>query len=190
MCWDIHGLLGYTLIVFNCLAYYVYVDIMFTCILLSETWLIIWKLIIMMRTVIWLTPNLENRQINIVILENFLNTIKKAGLKNFPIFTGKHLCWSLFVNKVVGLRLAALLKKRLRHSFFPLKFVIFLRTSFYRTPPVAASEGTRLAHHTKIIGLRPKVSLTFFLFVPNNTDILWLIFTVSPEPFRFATESS
>ena len=24
---------------------------------------------------------------------------KKAGLKNFPIFTEKHLCWSLFLIK-------------------------------------------------------------------------------------------
>ena len=27
---------------------------------------------------------------------------KKAVLKNFAIFTGKHLCWSLFFNKVAG----------------------------------------------------------------------------------------
>ena len=30
--------------------------------------------------------------------------IKKAFLKNFEILTGKHLCWSLFFNKVAGLR--------------------------------------------------------------------------------------
>ena len=29
---------------------------------------------------------------------------KKVVLKNFAIFTGKHLYWSLFVNKVCGLR--------------------------------------------------------------------------------------
>ena len=27
---------------------------------------------------------------------------KKAILKNFVIFTGKHLCWGLFFTKVVG----------------------------------------------------------------------------------------
>ena len=34
-------------------------------------------------------------------------------LRNFTKFTGKHLCQSLFFNKVAGLRNAALLKKRL-----------------------------------------------------------------------------
>ena len=28
-------------------------------------------------------------------------SIKKAGLKNFAIFTGKHLCWSLFLIKLL-----------------------------------------------------------------------------------------
>ena len=31
--------------------------------------------------------------------------MKKAVLKNFAKFTGKHLCRSLFFNKVAGLRL-------------------------------------------------------------------------------------
>ena len=31
-------------------------------------------------------------------------SIKKAVLKNFAIFTGKHLCQSLFFNKVAGLK--------------------------------------------------------------------------------------
>ena len=30
-------------------------------------------------------------------------SLKKAVLKNCAIFTGKHLCWSLFFNKVVGM---------------------------------------------------------------------------------------
>ena len=38
--------------------------------------------------------------------------MKKGVLKNFTKFTGKHLCQSLFFNKVAGLRPAALLKKR------------------------------------------------------------------------------
>ena len=29
---------------------------------------------------------------------------KEAVLKNFAIFTGKHLCWSLFLNKNAGLQ--------------------------------------------------------------------------------------
>ena len=45
---------------------------------------------------------------------------KKGFLRNFPKFTGKHLC----------LRLATFLKKRLWHRCFPVKFSKFLRTPF------------------------------------------------------------
>ena len=47
-------------------------------------------------------------------------------LKNFAKFTGKHLCQSLFFNKVTGLRPASLLKKRLWHGCFPVKFGKYL----------------------------------------------------------------
>ena len=36
---------------------------------------------------------------------------KKVVLKNFTNFTGKQLCWSVFFNKVAGLRPATLLKR-------------------------------------------------------------------------------
>ena len=55
---------------------------------------------------------------------------KKGVLRNFPKFTGKHLCQSLFFNKVAGLRPSTLLKKRLWHRCFPVNFVKFLRTPF------------------------------------------------------------
>ena len=54
----------------------------------------------------------------------------KVVLRNFTKFTGKHLCQSLFFNKVAGLRLATLLKERLWYSCFPVSFVKFLRTLF------------------------------------------------------------
>ena len=44
--------------------------------------------------------------------------IIKSILRNFPKFTGKQLCQSLFFNKVAGLRL------------FPVTFAKFLRTPF------------------------------------------------------------
>ena len=50
--------------------------------------------------------------------------MKKGALVNFTKFTGKH----LFFIKVAGLRAATLLKKKLRHRFFPVNFVKFLRT--------------------------------------------------------------
>ena len=46
-------------------------------------------------------------------------------------FTGKHLCQSLFFNKVVGVRSATLLKKRLWHKCFPVNFAKFLRAHFF-----------------------------------------------------------
>ena len=64
---------------------------------------------------------------------------KKDVLKNFAKFTGKHLCQSLFFNKSTGLRPETLLKMRLWHRCFLVNFAKFLRTTFYRTPLVAAS---------------------------------------------------
>ena len=43
----------------------------------------------------------------------------------------KHLCQSLFFNKVTGLRRGTLLKKRLWHRCFPVNFAKFVRTSFF-----------------------------------------------------------
>ena len=61
--------------------------------------------------------------------------LEKPALKSLTKFTGKHLCQSLFFDKVTGLRSAALFKKRPWHRFFPVNFAKFLRTPFlYRTP--------------------------------------------------------
>ena len=56
---------------------------------------------------------------------------KKSFLRNFTKFTGKHLCQSLFFNKVAGLRLANLLTKRAWYRCFAEDFAIFLRTTFF-----------------------------------------------------------
>ena len=56
--------------------------------------------------------------------------MKKGVLRNFTKFTGKHLCQSLFFNKVAGLRPTTLLKKRLCYRCFPVNFAKFLRTPF------------------------------------------------------------
>ena len=53
---------------------------------------------------------------------------KKGVLGNFTKFTGKHLCQSLSLNKVSGLRPETLLKKRLWHRCFPVNFEKLLRT--------------------------------------------------------------
>ena len=54
---------------------------------------------------------------------------KKGVLRNFTKFTGKHLCQSLFFNKVSDLRPATLLKS-FWYRCFPVNFAKFPRTSF------------------------------------------------------------
>ena len=50
---------------------------------------------------------------------------KRAVLKNLAIFTGKHLCWSLFLIKL-------LYQKRLQHRCLPVNIAKFLRTSILK----------------------------------------------------------
>ena len=52
-------------------------------------------------------------------------SVKKGALKNSTKFTGKHLCQTLFLNKVAGLIPAALWKKRLWHRCFPVNIKKF-----------------------------------------------------------------
>ena len=59
-------------------------------------------------------------------------SIKKGVPRDIAKFTGKHLCQSLFLNKVAVLRPATLLKKRHLHRCFPVNFAKFLRTTFCR----------------------------------------------------------
>ena len=54
--------------------------------------------------------------------------IEKADFKNFAIFTGKHLCWSLLLIDLWASRAATFLKKGLRHRCFPVNIAKFLRT--------------------------------------------------------------
>ena len=67
-------------------------------------------------------------------------SMQKGVLRNLTNFTGKHLWQSLFFNKAVDLRPATLLKKRLLVQVFSCEFCEISKNTFYRTPPVAASE--------------------------------------------------
>ena len=58
-------------------------------------------------------------------------SLGKGVLGNFAKFTGKHLCQSLFFNKVAGLRPKTLLKKGVWNRCFPMNFDKFLRTPFF-----------------------------------------------------------
>ena len=62
---------------------------------------------------------------------------KKGVLRNVTKFTGKHLCQSLFFNKVAGLRL----KKETLAQVFSSEFCDISKNTFlHRTPLVVASE--------------------------------------------------
>ena len=72
-------------------------------------------------------------------------TIKKYVLKNFAELTGKHLCQSLFFDKVsfyISVRVSFLIKlqaEALEHVLSRQFCEFFKNTSFYRAPPVTAS---------------------------------------------------
>ena len=71
-------------------------------------------------------------------------SVRKSVLRNFSKFTGKHLCQSLYFNKVAGLREsitsieiyclrpATLLKQRLWRRSFDVNFAKFLRILFFQ----------------------------------------------------------
>ena len=57
---------------------------------------------------------------------------KMGILKNLANFTGKHLCWSLFLIKLQAFQACNFIKKRLQHRCFPMKFAKFIRTPFLK----------------------------------------------------------
>ena len=57
---------------------------------------------------------------------------KTSVFKNFAIFAGKHLCWSLFLIKLQNWGLVFSLKNRLENSCFPTNIARFLKTAFLR----------------------------------------------------------
>ena len=77
-------------------------------------------------------PNLQNAQKQLP--EGGVQKSLKKSLEIFAKFTGKHLRWSLFFNKVAGLRPGTLFK-RLQQRVFLTNFV-----KLFRTPSVAPCE--------------------------------------------------
>ena len=104
---------------------------------------------------------------SVFILDSFENTssshcsfsIKKAILRNFGNFTGKHLYWSLFAIELQA--------KRLKHRCFPVEYSKFLKTEVYDwllLKPVL-SPGASLLNHT--CG-----SIWYLVFVSQFTVLL------------------
>ena len=61
-----------------------------------------------------------------------------GAFKNFTIFTGKRLCWSLFLIKIQASGLQ-FYQKKLQHRWFSVKFAKSWRASFLQNTCVAAS---------------------------------------------------
>ena len=66
--------------------------------------------------------------------------VKKGILKNFANFTGKHLCWSLYLIKL----------QAWGHRYYSVKFMKFLRNLFWRTSALLLSGLFFLAYKWKI----------------------------------------
>ena len=58
---------------------------------------------------------------------------KKGVFKNFAKFTGKQLCWSLFLKSWRSKACNFILKKRLHYRCFPVNFVKFLKRPILRS---------------------------------------------------------
>ena len=81
--------------------------------------------------------------------------LKIGAFKNFATFTGIHMCWSLFLHKVAGLRPETLLKKRLQHRCFPVKFGKFLTTAIFTDHlPWLLLQKERINQHGSVITVK------------------------------------
>ena len=61
--------------------------------------------------------------------DDYLEASTGGVLKKFVIYTGKHLCWSLFLTT---LQVCKFIEKKLQHWCFPLHVGKFLRTLFLK----------------------------------------------------------
>ena len=56
-------------------------------------------------------------------------TSLKGVPKTFATFTGRHLCWCLYLKKFVDQRTFNFIKKRFQHRCFPVNLAKFLKTT-------------------------------------------------------------
>ena len=97
---------------------------------------------------------------------DYLEAVTGGVLKNFVIFTGKHLCWSLFLIK---LQACKFIEKRLQHWCFPLHVKKFLRT------PILKNIRERL--------------LLIILLVLSNLFVFGCLFTMIKKNWSFGEEN-
>ena len=91
-------------------------------------------------------------------------SIKKAVLKNFAIFTGIHLCWSLFLIKLQAYRPAILLKTDSTKGFFCEYCEIFKNTLFEKHLQTTTSVNSRAVVFQESLALPKRNVLALGIF--------------------------
>ena len=114
----------------------------------------------------------------------FFFSIKISFLKTFAKFTGKHLYQSLFFNKVAPLRLVTLLKKRLWHRCFPVKFAKVLRT------PILKNICERLLLFIQILIENSIFAQCNILTVNSDSHVMKIFAKIKFSPALFEKISS
>ena len=103
---------------------------------------------------------------------------KKGVLRNFAKFTGKHLCQSLFLNKVAGLRLLPI--QGFTHTFS--SFSYFFSTSSKAILAVAVSSSLYIFK----VALSPsQKDIYIYIYLPH-----WKPFTNDEKGFLLHLKSS
>ena len=104
--------------------------------------------------------------------QTYGDVLQNRFFRNFPIFTGKHLCWSLFFNKVAGRKASLYLKETWTRVF-----LWILRNFLIVKPPVASVDLLFLI----------KSNVGWFLLQRVDLVIVRVIYTLLVEtiPTRF-----
>ena len=85
---------------------------------------------------------------------------KKGVLKIYVKFTGKHLCQSPFLTNLQA-SVCNFIKTEILTQVFSCEFYKILKSTFYRTPPVAASDVTKTLCYLLWYHLNPKITIWF-----------------------------
>ena len=101
---------------------------------------------------------------------------KTSVFKNSIIFTGKHLCWGLFLIK----KTCNLIKKRLQDRYFPVNIATYLRTAIL----LNTSCGCFSIFHTRILSW----TLIRFFVIQNQPSMGVLIKRSSKTWSKFTGE--
>ena len=98
---------------------------------------------------------------------------KIGVLKSFANFTGKHLCWSLFLKNLQAEGLQLHKSKTPTEVFFCEVCKIFKNTFSYRTPPVTASAlpmaASLFSEKSTIKQLFRNLVMTYYFFLLDTS---------------------